>query len=70
MAGAGVVGHWSDLVARTSTVATNDSGIARFTSPNTRTATGSFRFAVTGVSRSGYTYAPLTNTETSDSIAR
>lgn len=70
VAGAGVVGHWSDLVARTSTVATNDSGIARFTSPNTRTATGSFRFAVTGVSRSGYTYAPLTNTETSDSIAR
>jgi len=70
VAGAGVVGRWSDLVARTSTVATDASGIARFTSPNTRTATGSFRFAVTAVSRSGYTYAPLTNTETSDSIAR
>ena len=27
-------------------------------------------FAVTGVSRSGYSYAPLTNTETSDSITR
>ena len=70
VAGAGVVGRWSDLVARTSTVATDASGIARFTSPNTRTATGTFRFAVTGVSRSGYSYAPLTNTETSDSIAR
>ncbi len=31
---------------------------------------GAFNFADTGVSLNGYSYAPLTNTETSDSIAR
>lgn len=31
---------------------------------------GSFNFTVTGVSKSGYSYLPASNTETSDSIAR
>lgn len=70
VAGASVAGQWSGLVARTGTVTTDASGLALFKSPNTRAGSGSFRFAVTGVSRSGYSYAPLSNTETSDSIAR
>ena len=49
---------------------TDAAGLARFSSPGTKASSGTFRFAVTGVSRSGYSYAPLTNTETSDSIAR
>ncbi len=70
VAGATVGGQWSGLVSRSSSVTTDATGVARFNSPTTRTSPGSFRFAVTGVSRTGYSYAPLTNTETSDSIAR
>ena len=70
VAGASVSGQWSGLVSRTSTVTTDAAGLARFSSPGTKASSGTFRFAVTGVSRSGYSYAPLTNTETSDSIAR
>ena len=70
VAGATVRGQWSGLVSRSVSTTTDASGIARFLSPSTRTSSGSFRFAVTGASRSGYTYAPLSNTETSDSIAR
>jgi PKD domain len=70
VAGASVGGQWSGLVSRTSTVTTDATGLARFSSPSTKASSGTFRFAVTGVSRSGYGYAPLTNTETSDSIAR
>ncbi|MBP7665961.1 MAG: Ig-like domain-containing protein, partial [Burkholderiaceae bacterium] len=70
VAGASVGGQWSGLVSRTSTVTTDAAGLARFSSPGTKASSGTFRFAVTGVSRSGYSYAPLTNTETSDSIAR
>ncbi len=69
VAGASVGGQWSGLVARTSTATTDASGVARFTSPSSKSS-GSFRFAVTGVSRTGFSYAPLTNTETSDSIVR
>ena len=70
VAGATVGGQWSGLVSRTSSVTTDATGVARFSSPTTRTSPGTFRFAVTSVSRTGYSYAPLTNTETSDSIAR
>ncbi|GCL64054.1 PKD domain-containing protein [Pseudaquabacterium pictum] len=68
--GAAVNGQWSGLVSRKSLSNTDANGVARFLSPSTRATGNSFRFAVTGVSRSGYTYAPLTNTETNDSIAR
>jgi hypothetical protein len=45
--------------------------VARFSSPSTKSTGASFIFTVKGVSGvTGYTYAPLTNTETSDSIAR
>jgi PKD repeat protein len=70
VAGTAVTGNWSGLVSRTGVVASTDStGVARFASPNSRSS-GRFVFTVTGVAHSGYSYAPLTNTETSDSIAR
>jgi PKD repeat protein len=70
VAGATVAGSWSGLVARSGSVVTDSAGMARFSSPNTRAGAGNFVFSVTAVSRSGYSYAPQTNTETSDSIAR
>jgi len=71
VAGATVTGKWSGLVSSNAVSAVTDStGVARFSSPSTRKTGGSFVYSVTGVSLSGYSYAPLTNTETSDSIAR
>ena len=68
--GATVKGRWSGLVSRNSTVSSGNDGSANFTSPNTRTASGSFVFTVTSVTLAGYEYTPADNTETSDSIAR
>ncbi len=71
VAGASVTGNWSGLVTHTGIPATTDSaGVARFTSPTSLKGSGTFVFTVTDVRFSGYTYAPLSNTETSDSIAR
>lgn len=71
VSGVTVTGNWSGLVSRTGATATTDStGVARFTSPVSRASSGTFVFTVTNAARSGYSYAPLTNTETSDSIAR
>jgi hypothetical protein len=69
VAGASVAGSWSGLVARNSTVTTDSTGVARFTSPSSRSS-GTFRFTVNSVVRSGYTYTPLNNTETTDFINR
>ena len=66
--GASVTGRWSGLVSRTASATTDGSGIARFTSPSSRSRTGTFAFSVDGATLNGYTYAPATNTETSDSI--
>ncbi|MBI5258058.1 MAG: PKD domain-containing protein [Burkholderiales bacterium] len=71
VAGVLVTGNWSGLVSRTGVTATTGSnGVASFSSPNTRKTGGSFVFTVTGATLNGYSYAPQTNTETSDSIAR
>lgn len=70
VAGATVAGTWSGVVSRSSSVVTDSTGVARFSSPTLRGGSGSFVFTVDNVSSSGYSYAPLTNTETSDSIAR
>ena len=70
VADATVAGSWSGLVSRSSTVITGSTGLAAFNSPNTRATSGTFTFTVTGVSKAGFNYAPATNTETSDSIAR
>ena len=68
--GASVRGAWSGLVTSgASTLLTDSAGIARFTSPQTKSR-GTFVFTVSDVSLSGYAYAPATNTETSDSIQR
>ncbi|MFM9916506.1 MAG: PKD domain-containing protein [Rhizobacter sp.] len=69
--GATVAGTWSGLVASIGSAVTDSTGVAVFTSLTTRSTGGSFVFTVNSVGGvSGYTYAPLTNTETSDSIAR
>lgn len=70
VAGASVAGNWSGLVARSGTAITDSTGLGTFTSPNTRASGGSFTFTVTGVAKAGFDYAPTTNTETRDSIAR
>ena len=70
MAGATVDGAWSGLVARNSSATTDGAGIARFSSPTTKAKSGTFTFTVKGVTKSGYSYTPTANTETSDSIAR
>ncbi len=71
LAGARVIGNWSGLVAGPGSALTDSTGVARFSSPLTRTTVGNFIFTVTNVSGvTGYTYVPSTNTETSDLIAR
>lgn len=70
VAGATVSGAWSGLTSGKASATTDSTGTARFTSNSTRATSGRFTFTVKGVTRSGYSYAPSTNTETSDSIAR
>ena len=69
VAGASVSGSWSGLVARSSKVTTDSAGVARFTSPSSRSR-GTFRFTVNSVVRSGYSYLPASNFETTDFITR
>ena len=70
VAGAVVSGTWSGLVARTGTATTDGTGVATFVSPSTRSKTGTFVFTVNSVTLNGYSYQPLSNIETSDSISR
>jgi hypothetical protein len=70
VAGATVAGSWSGLVSRTGTATTSSTGVANFSSPTSRAASGTFTFTVTGVTKPGFSYTPASNTETSDSIAR
>jgi PKD repeat protein len=72
VSGATVTGRWSGIVSQTgASVVTGTNGVATFTSPtSSRTARGTFTFTVTGVTRSGYSYVPASNLETSDSIVR
>jgi PKD repeat protein len=68
--GATVRGQWSGLVSTAGeNMVTDSTGIARFTSPQTRSR-GTFVFTVSAVTHDSHTYAPETNTETSDSIQR
>ncbi|WP_310462794.1 PKD domain-containing protein [Sphaerotilus sp.] len=72
VSGATVTGNWSGIVSQTrASVVTGTNGVATFTSPtSSKTARGTFTFTVTSVTRSGYSYVPASNLETSDSIAR
>jgi PKD repeat protein len=68
--GATVRGQWGGLVSTAGeNMVTDSTGIARFTSPQTRSR-GTFVFTINAVTHDGHTYAPETNTETSDSIQR
>ena len=68
-ANATVTGSWSGLTTGTSSVKTNSSGQATFTSASTKNA-GTFTFTVTGVSLSGATYDATRNVKTSASIVK
>jgi hypothetical protein len=68
--GAGINGTWSGLASKTESATTDGTGVARFSSPSTRSKSGTFVFSVSGAALNGYVYAPATNTETSDSISR
>lgn len=72
VSGATVTGRWSGIVSQTSaSVVTGTNGVATFTSPtSSKTARGTFTFTVTGVTRTGFSYVPASNLETSDSIVR
>ncbi len=67
--GATVTGTWSGLVSGAGSAITASSGVASLTSPSTKSR-GTFTFTVTGVALSGYSYQPLLNVETADSIIR
>jgi PKD repeat protein len=69
VSGATVSGRWSGLVSGTVSGTTNSNGLVSFNSAYTR-GSGTFTFAVTGVTRSGHSYDSTLNTETSDSISR
>lgn len=72
VSGVTVTGNWSGLVSQTGVVAATDAaGIATLTSPTSaKKARGTFTFTVTGVGKTGYSYVPASNIETSDSIVR
>jgi len=64
MAGATVNGTWTGAVSGSASGTTSTSGVASMNSSRTK-ASGPFTFTVTGVSLSGYTYAPANNAVTS-----
>jgi PKD repeat protein len=68
--GATITGTWSGLAAGTATLTSNSIGNVTFVSASTTATSGTFTFTVNSVVRSGYTYDPSLNTETTDSIAR
>jgi PKD repeat protein len=67
--GATVTGTWSGVVSGTASALTGSGGVASLKSARTK-ASGTFTFSVTGVTLSGYQYAPASNTEVSDSATR
>jgi PKD repeat protein len=64
-----VAGNWSGVVGAISTVVTNASGVAIVNSPQTR-KTGTFKYAVTGVTAAGYAYNALNNVVSGNAITR
>jgi hypothetical protein len=64
-----VTGTWSGVVNGGKTAVTNASGVATLTSPQTKKS-GTYKFTITGITASGYTYDAALNTMTSNSITR
>ncbi|MFT3818244.1 MAG: PKD domain-containing protein [Rubrivivax sp.] len=65
--GAAITGTWSGVASGTSTLTSNSIGNATFASAPTA-AVGTFIFTVDKVVINGYSYNPVLNVETSDSI--
>lgn len=63
-----VNGRWTGLVSGTTSGRTGSAGTITFTTSRF-TTTGTVTFSVTGLSRSGYTYAPDQNLQTTASIS-
>ena len=66
--GATVSGHWSGLTTDSDAGATDANGNVALKSDRVKDASGTFTFTVDNVIKDGWTYDPLTNEETSDSI--
>ena len=67
--GAVVTGAWSGIVSGTGTGTTGSGGTVSISSPKTG-AHGTITFTVTNISKSGFTYNPSANAQTSGSISR
>ena len=67
--GATVAGSWSGLVSGNASLVTGATGLATFSSANSRNR-GTFTFTVTGVTLPGASYDAALNVETMDSITR
>lgn len=67
VSGAQVSGSWSGLLSGTASATSDRNGLAKFTSPTTKSK-GTLTFTVTGISASGYSYDEAQNQETSDAI--
>ncbi len=67
--GATVAGSWSGLVSGNASLVTGATGLATFSSANSRNR-GTFTFKVTGVTLPGASYDAALNVETMDSITR
>ncbi len=67
--GAAVTGAWSGMVSGTVSGQTDGSGAVALRSPAS-TASGTFTFTVTGITRAGLSYQSASNVETADSITR
>ncbi len=68
VSGATVSVSWSGLVNGTASATTDNNGVANFVSPKFKN-NGTVTLGVTGVSKTGVNYTPLSNIETSDSLA-
>ena len=67
--GATVTGSWSGVVKAVRSATTNSYGAARVNSPPTKTP-GTYTFAITNISATGYVYNPKLNRVRTDSITR
>jgi PKD repeat protein len=67
--GAVVTGTWKGVVSGAVSATTGSNGVATSKSPRTK-ASGTFTFEVTGITLSGYTYAPAGNKISTGSITR
>lgn len=69
VSGANVSGLWSGLVSASTITSTNTSGTAVSSSPSSRKS-GTFKYAVTGITVSGFAYDATLNRMTSNAITK